>query len=144
MDTKISDKIRMFRGLLNLTPEEFWKKCGIQDLFEDYDKGEIHPPYEALEAMESMGLNLNFLFNDKEPMMKKDLENLINVVSEGISADDSGRVDRMIEILETQIEQNINALKMIKELANRQLYQHLIWYNFFSFVEFNVKFFEFA
>ena len=120
MNTNLADKIRMFRGFLDLGSEEFWKKCGIVDSFSDYDNGQIQPPYEALQAMESMGLNLNFLFNNQEPMLKKDLENLINVVSEGIATDDSERIDKLYKILENQIQHNIDVLKMLKDLNGKR------------------------
>ena len=119
MNTSLADRIRMFRGYLDMKPKEFWSKCGVYDSYGDYDNGEITPPYEALEAMESMGLNLNFLFNDKEPMLKKDLENLINVVSEGIDTDDSARLEKLTKIVENQIQNNIDTLKMVIDLLNK-------------------------
>lgn len=68
---KISEKIKLLRTSFNQNQKEFAQSLGVtQSTISKYEKGLRQPDYQFIsDLFELLGVNPNWLFRDKEPMI---------------------------------------------------------------------------
>jgi transcriptional regulator with XRE-family HTH domain len=69
----LKDKLKIFRDSLGKSQDEMAKAIGVSRRgWQTYEEGKSVPGGNVFEALESLGCNLNWLFDDGAPMHKSD------------------------------------------------------------------------
>jgi hypothetical protein len=90
----------------------FWRELGVSTSFSQYDQGKYQISAKYFEQMHRLGLNLNWLFDDTQPM-------LIEQLTANSDTELKKRLTEIASLLEAVLDGNSKTIDEIKSMVEK-------------------------